>query len=255
MSEIGDHPDRAGGNLIGRVSDMGNQPPPIGEQAFGKDPTDPFARSCDDCDSNHALGPSACPCANKRSAYLPSKPMPETRPPLDLAGRSLDEIAAAAATRGHPPVERWNPPHCGSSGMRIDREGRWFHDGRRIERDALVRLFASVLRREPDGRHLLVTPVEKLDIEVELAALRIVAMTYEGDGEGRRIAMQVNDGSALILGPDHPLRFVDGLPLVAVRGLLEASLERPVWYELAELALAADPPGVWSSGCFFSFAT
>lgn len=179
--------------------------------------------------------------------------MPETRPPLELAGRSLDEIAAAAASRGGPPVDRWNPAHCGDSGMRIDREGRWFHDGQRIEREAMVRLFASVLRREPDGRHVLVTPVEKLDIAVEFAALRITAMSDEADGERRRIAFQVSDGSALILGPDHGLRFVDGLPLVTVRHGLEASLERPVWYELAELALGADPPGVWSSGVFFPF--
>ena len=179
--------------------------------------------------------------------------MPETRSPLELAGRSLDEIAAAAAARGGPPVERWNPTHCGDSGMRIDREGRWFHDGKRIEREALVRLFASVLRREPDGRHVLVTPVEKLDIEVELAALRITAMSHEGDGQARRIGFQVSDGGAVILGEDHGLRFVDGLPLVSVRGGIEASFERPVWYELAELALAADPPGLWSSGSFFAF--
>lgn len=179
--------------------------------------------------------------------------MPETRPPLELAGRSLDEIAAAASARGGPPVERWNPSHCGHSGMLIDREGRWFHDGKRIEREALVRLFASVLRREPDGRHVLVTPVEKLDIEVELAALRITAMSREGKGKEQRIAFQISDGCALILEPDHPIRFVDGLPLVAVRHGIEASLERPVWYELAELALAADPPGVWSSGGFFAF--
>lgn len=179
--------------------------------------------------------------------------MPETRPPLELAGRSLDEIAAAAAARTGPPVERWNPSHCGDSGMRIDREGRWFHDGKRIERDALVRLFASVLRREPDGRHVLVTPVEKLDIEVELAALRITAMSVDGEGEQQRIAFGVSDGSALILRPDHGLRFVDGLPLVIVRGGIEASFERPVWYELAELALACDPPGLWSAGSFTPF--
>ncbi|UUR09417.1 DUF1285 domain-containing protein [Sphingomonas glaciei] len=179
--------------------------------------------------------------------------MPETRPPIELAGRSLDEIAAAAADRRGPPVERWNPSHCGDSGMRIDREGRWFHDGKRIERDALVRLFASVLRREPDGRHVLVTPVEKLDIAVELAALRITAMSLDGDGERQRIAFQVSDGNALILGPGHALRFVDGLPLVTVRGGIEASFERPVWYELAELALAHDPPGLWSAGSFHPF--
>lgn len=179
--------------------------------------------------------------------------MPETRPPLELAGRSLDEIAAAAAARTGPPVERWNPAHCGDSGMRIDREGRWWHDGRRIGRDALVRLFASVLRREPDGRHVLVTPVEKLDIAVELAALRVLAMEAEGDGEQARIAFQLNDGGALILGREHALRFEDGLPLVTVRGGIEASFERPVWYELAERALASDPPGVWSQDTFFPF--
>jgi hypothetical protein len=179
--------------------------------------------------------------------------MPETRPPLELAGRSLDDIAAAASARTRPPVDRWNPPHCGHSGMRIDREGRWWHDGRRIERDALVRLFASVLRRERDGRHVLVTPAEKLDIDVELAALRVTAMSFEGEGRARRIGFQINNGGALILGADHGLRFFDGLPLVAVRGGVEASLERPVWYELAELALAADPPGVWSAGIFFPF--
>ncbi|GAA4014357.1 DUF1285 domain-containing protein [Sphingomonas swuensis] len=180
--------------------------------------------------------------------------MPETRPSLDIAARSLAEIGEAIAARGRPPVDNWNPSHCGHSGMRIDREGRWWHEGRRIERDALVRLFASVLRREPDGRHVLVTPVEKLDIDVELAALRVVAMTFEGDGEERRIAFQLNDGEAVILGPDHPLSFRDGMPLVNARGGIEASFERPVYYELAELALLEDPPGLWSNGQFFAFA-
>ena len=177
--------------------------------------------------------------------------MPETRPPLDIAATSLAELAQALETRKPPPVEQWNPAHCGHSGMRIDREGRWWHEGRPIARDALVRLFASVLRREPDGRHVLVTPAEKLDIDVELAALRVTAMVREGDGEAARVAFQLNSGDALFLGPDHALRMRSGLPLVAVRSGLEASFERPVYYELAELALANDPAGVWSEGCFF----
>lgn len=178
--------------------------------------------------------------------------MPETRPPLDISRLSLAEIEAAAAAHRRPPVEQWNPSHCGHSGMRIDRDGRWWHEGRPIERAALVRLFASVLRREPDGSHVLVTPAEKLDIEVELAALRVTAMTLEGSGETQRIAVQLNSGEAFVLGPDHPLSEREGLPLVAVRGGLEASFERPVYYELAELALASDPPGVWSDGRFFA---
>jgi hypothetical protein len=138
--------------------------------------------------------------------------------------------------------------------MRIDREGRWWHEGRRIEREALVRLFASVLRREPDRRHVLVTPAEKLDIDVELAALRITAMTREGEGKEAGIALQVNDGSALLLGAGTPLRLVEGLPLVTVHRGLEASFERPVYYELAELALEQDPPGFWSGGQFFAMS-
>lgn len=177
--------------------------------------------------------------------------MPETRPPIDISRLSLAEIEAAAAARRRPPVEQWNPPHCGHSGMRIDREGRWWHEGSPIERAALVRLFSTVLRREPDGRHLLVTPAEKLDIDVDFAALRVVAMTVEGDGEAQKIAVQLNSGEALVLGPGHPLTMREGLPLVAVRGGLEASFERPVYYELAERALASDPAGVWSDGCFF----
>jgi hypothetical protein len=135
--------------------------------------------------------------------------------------------------------------------MRIDREGRWWHEGRRIEREALVRLFASVLRREPDGSHVLVTPAEKLDIDVELAALRILAMTREGEGPKQRIAFQLNDGGAVFLGPCHPLRLADGMPLIGLDRGLEASFERPVYFELADLALEQDPPGVWSEGCFF----
>jgi len=177
--------------------------------------------------------------------------MPETRPPLDIARLSLTEAAAAIADQRRPPVEQWNPGHCGDSGMRIDREGRWWHEGRPIERDALVRLFASVLRREADGGHVLVTPAEKLSIEVEFAALRVVAMTSEGEGRDGRIALQLNSGEALLVGPEHPLRERDGLPLVEVRGGLEASFERPVYYELAELALAESPPGIWSGGSFF----
>lgn len=180
--------------------------------------------------------------------------MPETRPPLDIAATGLAELAEVLAARKGRPVERWNPAHCGHSGMRIDREGRWWHEGRPITRDALVRLFASVLRREPDGRHVLVTPAEKLDIDVDLAALRVTAMVREGEGKAARIAFQLNSGDALFLGPDHGLVMRDGLPLVAVRNGLEASFERPVYYELAELALAHDPAGVWSEGCFFAMA-
>jgi len=184
--------------------------------------------------------------------------MPETRPPLEAQGQSLAALAAAIEARGEaPPVDRWNPEHCGHSAMRIARDGNWFHEGRPITRPAMVRLFASVLRREPDGSHVLVTPVEKLIIEVEATAFRATQMTMAGEGVQRRIGLTLDSGDALIIGPGYPLSVVDmpdgPSPRVAVRFGLEAELARPLYYELAEIALAEghNPPGVWSDGTFF----
>src|SRR5881275_2931213 len=131
--------------------------------------------------------------------------MPESRAPIELQGLSLAELQKLIDERRLPPVDRWDPQHCGDSGMRIARDGTWYHEGRPIRRPAMVRLFSSVLRREPDGRHMLVTPVEKLEIEVESTAFRAVEMTTEGEGRARRIAFRLDSGDALILGPDHPL--------------------------------------------------
>ena len=86
--------------------------------------------------------------------------MPETRPPSELQGLSLAELQKLADQRRLPPVETWNPTHCGHSEMRIARDGTWYHQGSPITRPAMVRLFSTVLRREQDGSHVLVTPVE-----------------------------------------------------------------------------------------------
>ena len=179
--------------------------------------------------------------------------MPESRPPLHVAGQSLAALAEAIGDRRLPPVERWDPPLCGHSGMRIAADGTWFHEGAPINRPAMVRLFSTVLRREPDGSHVLVTPHEKLAIDVDLTPFRAIAMTQEGSGEERRIAFELDSGDAVILGSDHPLRMVDETPRLLVRHGLEALIARPLYYELAEIALAEghDPPGIWSSGCFF----
>jgi hypothetical protein len=187
--------------------------------------------------------------------------VPESRPPIDLQGISLAALQALLDQRRLPPVDTWNPERCGHSGMRIARDGTWFHDGRPIPRPEMVRLFSTVLRREPDGRHLLVTPVEKLEIDVDATAFRAIALRSDGEGRDRRIALQLDSGDALILGPDHPLKVVDTphgpSPRVTVRHGLEAELTRPVYYELAELALAegCDPPGIWSDGEFFPLAS
>ena len=183
--------------------------------------------------------------------------MPESRPPIDLQGISLAELQRLIDERRLPPVEKWNPRRCGDSEMRIARDGTWYHQGHPIRRPAMVRLFSTVLRRESDGRHVLVTPVEKLDIDVECTAFRAVEMHSEGEGRDRLVAFRLDSGDVLVLGPDHPLRIVEThsgrSPRLLVRHGLEAELSRPVYYELAELALAErdDPPGVWSSGTFF----
>jgi hypothetical protein len=183
--------------------------------------------------------------------------MPETRPPIDLKGISLPELQALIDSQRFPPVDKWNPANCGHSEMRIAGDGTWYHQDRPILRPEMVRLFSTILRRESDGSHILVTPVEKLEIEVERTAFRVTEMRSEGSGRARSIALGLNDGNALILGPDHPLHIVDdenGLsPRVLVRHGLEAELSRPVYYELAEIALeeGCDPPGVWSGGLFF----
>ena len=183
--------------------------------------------------------------------------MPESRPPIELRGLDLGELQALIDQRRLPPVDKWNPERCGHSGMRIARDGTWYHEERPIRRPAMVRLFSTVLRREPDGRHMLVTPVEKLEIDVESTAFRAVEMHSEGERENRRVALRLDSGDALILGPDHPLQLVPDThgpsPRVLVRHGLEAELARPVYYELAEIALAEGlrPPGIWSDGAFF----
>ena len=183
--------------------------------------------------------------------------MPETRTPLDLQGLSLVELQKLADERRLPPVEKWNPSHCGHSEMRIAKDGTWYHQGSPITRPAMVRLFSTVLRREPDGSHVLVTPAEKLEIDVDTTAFRAVEMHTEGEGRDRSIAFKLDSGDVVIAGPSNRISIVETQsgpsPRVEVRHGLEAELSRSIYYELAEVALAEGhaPPGVWSGGAFF----
>ncbi len=179
-------------------------------------------------------------------------------PPPDLASLSLADVARLASEKRLPPVERWNPTHCGDSDMRIARDGTWFHMGSPIGRPEMVRLFSTILRREPDGSYVLVTPVEKLDIAVEDAPFVAVEMKAEGDGRTASLAFRLNTGEIVAADADHKLRFVQAAdgprPYLHVRGGLEALVARSVYYEIADRALAWDeaPPGVWSNGTFFA---
>ena len=156
--------------------------------------------------------------------------------------------------RGLPPVESWQPDREASSEMRIDAQGRWFHQGSQIKRDALVRVFSTILRREAD-RYFLVTPVEKLSIEVEDAPFVVVDMDVRGADETQEIAFATHTDDLVIADAEHPIRVAEGpeiRPYVEVRAGLEALINRPVYYRLAELAIeTADGYGVYSRGKFF----
>jgi hypothetical protein len=171
---------------------------------------------------------------------------------------ALVERAGTAAKER--PVERWDPPWCGEIDMRIAADGAWHYRGSPIGREALVRLFASILRREADGRTVLVTPVEKVGIAIDDAAFVAVEMAATGSGATRRLTFRTNVGDIVDAGPEHPLRFATeagtgGLkPYLAVRRGLEALLTRPLAQELVALGdERAGVPGVWSGGRFFAF--
>jgi uncharacterized protein len=172
----------------------------------------------------------------------------------------LEGIAAALPQRGPPPVERWNPPFCGDIDMRIAADGTWFYQKTPIGRPALVKLFASVLKREGD-KYFLVTPVEKVGIVVEDAPFLAVEMQAEkGD-----LAFRTNVDDWIAAGPGHALRFdldaaTGGLkPYLHVRRGLWAKVTRALFYDLVELgeerALDGKPMfGVASGAEFFAMA-
>ncbi|NRD91187.1 DUF1285 domain-containing protein [Sphingopyxis sp. BSNA05] len=184
--------------------------------------------------------------------------MPYTPPP-ELASLSIAEIAELAEAQKLPPVDQWDPQESGDSEMRIAADGSWYHQGDPIRRPAMVRAFSTILRREADRSYALVTPYQKLSIEVEDAPFVAVELESQGSGKDRTLAFRLNTDHLVVAGPDHLLRFGADKPqpYLQVRRALEAVLARPVYYELVELALEenADPLGIWSSGVFFPMAT
>src|SRR3954463_5103927 len=131
--------------------------------------------------------------------------MPMAPAPDDLAALSLADIARLSAEQKLPPVAQWKPTHCGDSDMRIARDGTWFHQGSPIGRPAMVRLFSTILRREEDGRFVLVTPAEKLDIAVDDAPFVAVELKAEGEGEAMSLAFRLNTGDLVVAGADNKL--------------------------------------------------
>ncbi|MEO0679996.1 MAG: DUF1285 domain-containing protein [Pseudomonadota bacterium] len=179
-------------------------------------------------------------------------------------GPDAENLAATvrkAAAKGPPPVHLWNPPFCGDLDMRIARDGTWFYMGTPIGRPALVRLFASVIRKDDDA-YFLVTPVEKVGITVDDAPFVAQDFRVEGAGEAQRLVFATNVGDETEAGPDHPIRVVrdaqtgEPSPYVHVRANLEALIDRKSFYRLVDLGEHAAVDGrswfgVRSGGRFF----
>jgi len=174
----------------------------------------------------------------------------------------LDGVIAAAKAqapaRGLPPVHLWHPTHCGEIDIVIKKSGLWFHEGSPIGREALVRLFSTVLRKDPDG-FVLVTPAEKLSITVEDAPFVAIRV----DRRGADLVFQTNVGDEVTVGRENPIRVemdaatAEPRPYLHVRRGLEALIARPVYYELVEMAEPHDTPegstlGVTSQGAWFA---
>ncbi|MEO6387562.1 MAG: DUF1285 domain-containing protein [Croceibacterium sp.] len=178
---------------------------------------------------------------------MPFEPLP------DLAGLSLIDIARAVEERRLPPIEQWHPAETADSHMRIAADGTWFHEQRPISRPAMVRAFASLLMRDRQGQHWLVTPECRQSIAVEDAAFVAVDLKAE---QGV-LAFRLNTDELVIAGPEHRLRAEGDAETPAIylevqRGC-EARLDRSTWLQLAELAIASgNGLAVTSEGATFS---
>lgn len=181
-------------------------------------------------------------------------------------GPSLKDVIARfggeETLRKKPPVHLWNPPFCGQIDMRIARDGSWHYMGSPIPRPAMVKLFASILRREADDSYVLVTPAEKCGIRVDDAPFVAVEATVAGEGDARLIAFRTNVDDIVPLDAGHPLRVSvnpktgEPSPYLLVRDRLEALIARSVYYQLVEMAEERNVDGramlgVQSAGQFF----
>ncbi len=147
--------------------------------------------------------------------------------------------------KGLPPVNDWNPDLCGDIDMRICRDGRWLYNGSPIGRESMVRLFSTILRHDEDDCFYMVTPVEKVRIQVDDAPFLIIGMSVEND----RIIFTTNVGDQVVLDEDHPIRVQEDsetsepAPYIRVRDRLDGLIHRNVFYQLVEMARERKAPG------------
>lgn len=178
----------------------------------------------------------------------------------------IQAIAAQLPKGKLPPVESWQPDFSGVLDMRISRDGAWHYLGSPINRPAMVKLFASILRRDADEIYYLVTPVEKFSITVDDAPFQAVAMTVHGTGREQVLTFRTNVDDEVMAGPEHAIRVEidpeteEPSPYVHVRGRLEALITRAIFYDLVDLAVEETADGgtrlgIWSAGIFFPFCS
>ncbi|WP_257265030.1 DUF1285 domain-containing protein [Endozoicomonas sp. ONNA2] len=151
--------------------------------------------------------------------------------------------------KGLPPVHSWNPPFCGDIDMRISRDGRWHYNGSPIGRESMVKLFASVLRHDDDGHYYLVTPVEKVRIQVEDVPFVAVSAEVRLGADGPEYLFTTNVNDQVVLNHEHPLKMMENpetgesAPYIRVRDRLEALVSRNVFYQLVAEAIETPVAG------------
>ena len=169
---------------------------------------------------------------------------------------------ADGGTDALPPVHLWEPDYCGDIGLCIARDGQWYYAGSPIGRKRLVRLFSTILRHDDDGEHYLVTPVEKIRVEVEDAPFVATLMQVTGSGRDQVLRFETNVHDFASAGADHALRIEldpkdkTPSPYIHIRARLEALISRAVFYDLVALGETLDDQfGVWSQNVFFPIAS
>ncbi|WP_166260044.1 DUF1285 domain-containing protein [Marinobacter salicampi] len=180
----------------------------------------------------------------------------------DPKGIEAQIEAAKPEPNARPPLEKWDPEFSGDIDIRIARDGDWYYQGEKMAREALVRLFSTILRREDDGEYYLVTPVEKWRIKVEDTPLMAHNVTVMGEGQQQKVEVTTNTGESITLGREHSLHMDtypgsdEPRPLVDMYHGLQARLGTAAFYELVRYV--TDNPdgthqsvGVWSDGVFF----
>lgn len=164
---------------------------------------------------------------------------------------------------GRPPIEKWHPELSGDIDIHIQRDGTWVYRGSPLRREALVRLFSTILRREEDDHYYLVTPVEKWCLTVEDAPLLAHSLVASGERTEQSLQITLNTGETLAIGEDHALHMGtypdsdEPRPVVDILHGLQARLTTAAYYDLVALSVEVESDdngrvvGVWSNGLFF----